>query len=77
MLLEFTGAAKPHPVKFDGISIRRLLDSATDLRDWPHDRMLVTDSQRVRDPINGQSQTRPIMPCRYCQTSASFEQPLI
>jgi arylsulfatase A-like enzyme len=50
-LLEIAGAKKPDAVKFDGISIRRLLDPTADLRDWPHDRMLVTDSQRVRDPI--------------------------
>lgn len=50
-LLEITGAKKPDAVKFDGISIRRLLDPAADTADWPHDRMLVTDSQRVRDPI--------------------------
>jgi len=50
-LLEITGASKPDAVEFDGISIRRLLDPTADLRDWPRDRMLVTDSQRVRDPI--------------------------
>lgn len=50
-LLEIAGAKKPDSVKFDGISIRRLLDPNADLHDWPHDRMLVTDSQRVRDPI--------------------------
>jgi arylsulfatase B len=50
-LLEVTGAAKPDAVRFDGISIRGLLDPAANIDDWPHDRMLVTDSQRVRDPI--------------------------
>ncbi|MFW6169569.1 MAG: arylsulfatase, partial [Planctomycetota bacterium] len=50
-LLEITGARKPDAVKFDGISIRRLLDPHADTDDWPRDRMLVTDSQRVRDPI--------------------------
>jgi arylsulfatase B len=50
-LLEITGAKKPDAVKFDGQSICQLLDSAADTRDWPHDRMLVTDSQRLRDPI--------------------------
>lgn len=50
-LLEITGAKKPGAVKLDGISLRRLLDPAADARDWPYDRMLVTDSQRVRDPI--------------------------
>lgn len=50
-LLEITGASKPAQVRFDGISIRRLLDPAADLADWPDERLLVTDSQRVRDPI--------------------------
>jgi arylsulfatase B len=50
-LCEITGAKKPDAVKFDGISIRPLLDPAGDTRRWSHDRMLVTDSQRVRDPI--------------------------
>lgn len=50
-LLEIAGARKPDAVKFDGISIRRLLDPNADTDDWPRDRMLVTDSQRVRDPI--------------------------
>jgi arylsulfatase B len=50
-LLEITGAKKPAAVKFDGLSIRPLLDPAGKTGNWPHDRMLVTDSQRVRDPI--------------------------
>ncbi|HBJ85404.1 MAG TPA: hypothetical protein DDZ88_16310, partial [Verrucomicrobiales bacterium] len=50
-LLEITGAKRPDAVKFDGISIRPLLDPAGKTDAWPHDRMLVTDSQRVRDPI--------------------------
>jgi hypothetical protein len=50
-LLEITGAKKPAAVKFDGLSIRALLDPAGKTGNWPHDRMLVTDSQRVRDPI--------------------------
>lgn len=50
-LLEIAGATKPEGIEFDGMSIRRLLDPAADTADWPHDRMLVTDSQRVRDPI--------------------------
>jgi arylsulfatase B len=51
-LLEITGAKKPDAVKFDGISIRPLLDPAAIATRWPHgERMLVTDSQRVRDPI--------------------------
>ena len=42
----------PEGVTFDGVSIRPLLDGKATLADgsWP-DRMLVTDSQRVKDPI--------------------------
>lgn len=50
-LLEVTGSKKPGAVTFDGRSIRSLLDPSGKTADWPHDRMLVTDSQRVRDPI--------------------------
>jgi arylsulfatase A-like enzyme len=50
-LLEITGAPTPEGVKFDGISIQPLLDPAADTGGWPHDRILVTDSQRVRDPV--------------------------
>jgi arylsulfatase B len=50
-LLEIAGAKKPEPVKFDGRSIRSLLDPSADRSAWPHERMIVTDSQRVRDPI--------------------------
>lgn len=50
-LLDITGAKRPDSVTFDGMSIRPLLDPAADASSWPHDRMLVTDSQRVRDPI--------------------------
>ncbi|MGB0740731.1 MAG: arylsulfatase [Planctomycetaceae bacterium] len=39
-------------LKFDGVSLRPLLEQKASLQrgNWP-DRMLVTDSQRVRDPI--------------------------
>jgi arylsulfatase B len=50
-LLDLCGAKKPDGVKLDGRSIRALLDPKGDVADWPRDRMLVTDSQRVRDPI--------------------------
>jgi arylsulfatase A-like enzyme len=49
-LLDLTGAPKPAGLKFDGVSIRSLLDPAAANRAWP-DRFIVTDSQRVRDPI--------------------------
>ena len=48
-LLDIAEIAAPAKVKFDGTSIRGLLEPRTDVQ-WP-DRMLVTDSQRVRDPI--------------------------
>jgi arylsulfatase A-like enzyme len=50
-LLEIADAKKPESVTFDGMSIRPLLDPSDNTDDWPHERMLVTDSQRVRDPI--------------------------
>jgi arylsulfatase B len=50
-LLDVTGAPTPAGLKFDGRSIRPLLDPSASTAGWPHDRMLVTDSQRVRDPI--------------------------
>lgn len=50
-LLDLTGAPTPAGVKFDGISIRPLFDPAAKNPVWPHERMIVTDSQRVRDPI--------------------------
>jgi arylsulfatase A-like enzyme len=49
-LIDITGSKKPDSLKFDGTSIRRLLDPSANTTDWP-DRILVTDSQRVRDPI--------------------------
>jgi arylsulfatase B len=49
-LLDVTGATTPTGLKFDGRSIRALLDPAATGQPWP-DRFLVTDSQRVRDPI--------------------------
>ena len=48
-LLDLIEAARPDDYKFDGVSLRKILES-DDTIDWP-DRMLVTDSQRVRDPI--------------------------
>lgn len=47
-LLDMTGGSAPENYKFDGKSIRVLLDPKSDA-DW-EDRYLVTDSQRVRDP---------------------------
>lgn len=50
-LLEITGAEKTEPVKLDGVSIRTLLDPAAEESAVPDGRFIVTDSQRVRDPI--------------------------
>ncbi len=50
-LLDITGAKQPADVTLDGVTIRPLLDPDGDTGHWPHERMLVTDSQRVRDPI--------------------------
>lgn len=47
-LMDFCGIATPKDIKFDGRSIRPLLENTA--KDWP-DRILVTDSQRVKDPI--------------------------
>ena len=47
-LIDLCGIASPKGVKFDGTSIRALLEN--NAADWP-DRILVTDSQRVKDPI--------------------------
>jgi arylsulfatase A-like enzyme len=48
-LVEIAGGRKPAALKWDGVSITSLLDPKAD-PDLP-ERMLVTDSQRVRDPI--------------------------
>lgn len=48
-LVALAGGTKPAELTWDGRSIRPLLDPAVDT-DWA-DRMLVTDSQRVRDPV--------------------------
>jgi arylsulfatase A-like enzyme len=48
-LIDLCGAQPPSGVKFDGTSIAQLLSGKAPV-DWP-DRILVTDSQRVKDPI--------------------------
>jgi arylsulfatase A-like enzyme len=48
-LLEMTGVKKPDSVKFDGVSIAAMLDRSQDV-EWP-ERFVISDSQRVRDPI--------------------------
>ena len=47
-LIDLCDIEAPEKVKFDGRSIRPLLENTA--TDWP-DRILVTDSQRVKDPI--------------------------
>jgi arylsulfatase A-like enzyme len=47
-LINLTGVPAPKGIKFDGVDISDLIFNKA--KDWP-DRMLVTDSQRVRDPI--------------------------
>ena len=50
-LIDLCGIPAPHGVKFDGRSIRPLLEGKNAAsQQWP-DRILVTDSQRVKDPI--------------------------
>lgn len=49
-LIDLCGLTPPASVKFDGVSIRPLLENDTAPADWP-DRLLITDSQRVKDPI--------------------------
>ncbi len=51
-LIDVCGVPAPQGVKFDGRSIRPLLEDKAnaDGGNWP-DRILITDSQRVKDPI--------------------------
>lgn len=49
-LIDLCGIEAPSDVVFDGRSIRPLLENKERPGDWP-DRILVTDSQRVKDPI--------------------------
>ncbi|MCP4787267.1 MAG: arylsulfatase [Fuerstiella sp.] len=48
-LIDLCDVAPPDGVRFDGTSIAAMLNPTNDV-DWP-DRILVTDSQRVKDPI--------------------------
>ena len=47
-LIDYCDVPAPKGVKFDGVNIRPLIEGYA--KTWP-DRILVTDSQRVRDPI--------------------------
>jgi arylsulfatase B len=47
-LIDYCDVPAPKGVKFDGVNIRPLIEGKA--RNWP-DRILITDSQRVRDPI--------------------------
>lgn len=48
-LIDLCRIPQPKSVKFDGLSLKELIDPTAEVN-WP-DRFLVTDSQRVRDPI--------------------------
>jgi arylsulfatase B len=52
-LLEMCGLETPPDLQFDGVSLASVL-SGDPSSDWP-DRILVTDSQRVKDPIKWRS----------------------
>ena len=47
-LIDYCDVPSPKGVKFDGVNIRPLIEDKA--KNWP-DRILITDSQRVRDPI--------------------------
>jgi arylsulfatase B len=47
-LIDYCDVPSPKGVKFDGVNIRPLIEGKKS--NWP-DRILITDSQRVRDPI--------------------------
>ena len=47
-LIDYCSVPAPKGLKFDGVNIRPLIEGKAN--NWP-DRILVTDSQRVRDPI--------------------------
>jgi len=47
-LIDYCQVPSPKGVKFDGVNIRPLIEDKA--KNWP-DRILITDSQRVRDPI--------------------------
>jgi len=47
-LIDYCNVPAPKGVKFDGVNIRSLIEGKA--KNWP-DRILITDSQRVRDPI--------------------------
>ena len=49
-LIDLCQVPAPKGVKFDGTSIRELLENETVAAHW-NERILVTDSQRVKDPI--------------------------
>ncbi|MFK7852309.1 MAG: arylsulfatase [Akkermansiaceae bacterium] len=60
-LLDITKSKKPDDLKFDGLSIASLFDPESDTG-WP-ERMLVTDSQRVVDPVKWRKSS--VMSQRY------------
>lgn len=69
-LIDLCGIESPENVKFDGTSIRALLEDTA--KDWP-DRILVTDSQRVKDPIKWKSSAVMTSQYRLCNGKELFD----
>ncbi|PAY19270.1 N-acetylgalactosamine-4-sulfatase [Rhodopirellula sp. SM50] len=69
-LISMCRVAPPQGVRFDGVDISPLIfDRATD---WP-DRILVTDSQRVKDPIKWKSSAVMTDRWRLCNGQELFD----
>ncbi|QEF98808.1 Arylsulfatase precursor [Stieleria maiorica] len=69
-LISMCRVAPPEGVRFDGVDISPLIfDQATD---WP-DRILVTDSQRVKDPIKWKSSAVMTDRWRLCNGKELFD----
>ncbi|WP_182868578.1 arylsulfatase [Rhodopirellula sp. JC639] len=69
-LISMCRVAPPEGVRFDGVDISPLIfDQATD---WP-DRILVTDSQRVKDPIKWKSSAVMTDRWRLCNGNELFD----
>ena len=69
-LISLCRVGPPTGVKFDGVDISPLLFDKAD--DWP-DRILVTDSQRVKDPIKWKSSAVMTNRWRLCNGKELFD----
>ncbi|MEO1525268.1 MAG: arylsulfatase [Planctomycetota bacterium] len=69
-LIEMCGVDSPSGVKFDGVDISPLIFDRA--KDWP-DRILVTDSQRVKDPIKWKSSAVMTNRWRLCNGKELFD----